>query len=201
MSILNKLPLELREDIYKHVLIAPLVVAIPPDVDTTDDLLIDRENHGPSWKSKYISYLIEPPRSACISLLLLNRQIHEEVKSVLRCMEGDIDYDIDIVVADQGVLIPTWTRLSMLSRRVRSVKTTFRIAGNGGPPIIAWAFYYLLRRFLVLGPMARSKGDGAANRKDRVVIINHLEMEIVTPPHIFGVHTVSIVREMGNVSQ
>jgi hypothetical protein len=203
MSAYHSLPFELRENVYKHVLIAPLAVAIPPDVDATDELLIDREDYSSSSQERhvqYIKYLIKPPPSACVALLLLNHQTHEEVKSVLRRMEGEIDYDIDIVVADQAVLFPTWTRLPVLSRRIRSVKATFRIAGDfhlnenryrgnpyrgfragdGAPPAIVWAFYNILHRFLVCGPVGRDNSNG----KDRKIILDQLEMEVLTPPHI-----------------
>jgi hypothetical protein len=210
MSHLASLPRELRENIYKHVLIAP-VAAVPPDIDVADELLIDHEAFiGLTWESqvRYIKYAT-PPSPACISLLLLNRQIHNEVKSVLRQMNGKIDYDIDIIMADQAELLPTWIRLPALSSRVRSVKATFRIAGDfhlkesrarksnrgfrtGSPLPIIWAFYNVLHRFLVLGPVGRYSGLGQAYyngrghdiRKDRQVILDYLEIEVLTPPHV-----------------
>jgi hypothetical protein len=211
MSFLGSLPLELREDIYEHVLIAPLASA-PPDVDVADELLIGRETFcGFSWETQGLRDIkyTKPPSPACVALLLLSRQIHNEVKTVLRRMEGKIDYDIDIIVADQAELLPTWTRIPVLSSRVRSVKATFRIAGDyhlkesrlrrtsrgfhaGTPPYINWAFYNILHRLLLIGPVGKYIGPGQAYwngsgqdlRKDRQVILDHLEMEVLTPPHI-----------------
>jgi hypothetical protein len=205
MSTLDLLPLELREKIYEQVLIAPLAAA-PPDVDVADELLIDREAYvgfTPYSEVRYIKYT-KPPSPACVALLLLNHQIHKEVKAVLRRMGGKIDYDIDIIIVDQAELLPTWTRLPVLSSRVRSVKATFRIAGDfhlkesrsrkysyrgfrggdGGPNAIVWAFYNVLHRFLVLGPVGKYNGEGQDNRQDREIIIDHLEIEVLTPPHI-----------------
>jgi hypothetical protein len=209
MASLISLPLELRENIYEYVLTAPIATA-PPDVDIADELLVGRETFiGLTWETevRYIKY-INPPPPACAALLLLNRQIHNEVKSVLRRMAGKIDYDIDIIVADQAELLPTWISIPALSSRVRSVKATFRIAGDfhlkksrvrkfnrgfvGTPPYINWEFYNVLHRFLFLGPVGRYSGPGQDYyngrgqdiRKDRQVILDHLEIEVLTPTHI-----------------
>ncbi|RYP68280.1 hypothetical protein DL771_006782 [Monosporascus sp. 5C6A] len=86
-------------------------------------------------------------------------------------------YALDLMLAKEEVLRPTWILVPAYTKHVDSVDVTVRIAGamsalpayhkcnrwhsmfgggGGGPPGVVWLFYNALERFLKAGPVGRT---------------------------------------------
>ncbi|RYP42899.1 hypothetical protein DL770_011941 [Monosporascus sp. CRB-9-2] len=109
----------------------------------------------------------------------LNRQLHRETKDALERIPGrGRSYSLDLMLAREELLWPTWTLLPAYAQHVDSVDVTVRVVGgmrgalptyhklnrwhsifsgaDGGPPVAVWLFYSVLERFLKAGPVGRT---------------------------------------------
>jgi hypothetical protein len=103
-------------------------------------------------------------------------------------------YDLDVMVFNEDKLWPTWLSVPTVTNEVEKVRVTLRSVGtanavegakgfsggDGGPPLIVWAFYDLLIRFILGIPY-----DRRTPRKDKFlkhdVSIKLLELDIRSP--------------------
>lgn len=130
MSLLD-LPREIRDHILTYVLLTPVT---PPDLDQAFDSLIRGrvgfKNAKLALHHKEVLYTPEPAARLAPSLLLVNRQLHHETLSNLRLLDTDPTCDMDLIIAEEVALLPTWTRLPFQrSTAMDALNVTFRIAG------------------------------------------------------------------------
>lgn len=89
---------------------------------------------------------------------------------------------------DEDDLWPTWTSVPALSGHAKKVKASLRIVGishrdckelkvgNCCPPPVTMSFYWLLKRYLSLGPVRYPRGEA-----DKGVRIKLLELDVLSP--------------------
>ncbi|ORX97496.1 hypothetical protein BCR34DRAFT_577868 [Clohesyomyces aquaticus] len=63
-------------------------------------------------------------------LLLVNRQLHDETLSNFNVFPDLCSYDLNIIVLDEILLLPTWLRVPALTTRVDTVCATIRISSS-----------------------------------------------------------------------
>ncbi|KAK7679628.1 hypothetical protein QCA50_017340 [Cerrena zonata] len=132
--------------------------------------------------------------SRATPLLLTNKQINEETRTTVMRLRGQTRiYELDVLVVHEQQFWPTWSFVPVWTQEIDQVDVTFRIfgnlaqiikenrrlwsafrIGNGSPPSLTWCFYYLLERFLRLGPdVTRSVLDPTSpDRKFSVKTLN-----------------------------
>ncbi|KAJ9647793.1 hypothetical protein H2201_001155 [Coniosporium apollinis] len=190
MLSLLKLPRELRDAIYVHVLED---VSCAPSFD----LIRERRKQLMSYGSGSIVgcniYPIGPPPVSGLGLLLTSRQVYEEMNEAIADLKRrkGICYKLDCVIEDEQRLYPTWLAIPTLSEDVDKVAVDFRLAGDrrnrpsgfsyrdcaeGGPGEITWNLIALLHRFLDRGPDFLS-----APKQRRKIRVGYLELNVVTP--------------------
>ncbi|KAH8896120.1 hypothetical protein GQ53DRAFT_761084 [Thozetella sp. PMI_491] len=190
----HSLLVEIRAEIFRLVLQdvrdPPLEVDIegqtsplgawPPSSRKSNTSAIDPAPKDPNlWTETKVT-------NPALSLLLVNRQCHVEVKAAV--MRQAADYTLDVIIAKDRTLWPTWTSVPVLTRNVDTVYTKFRIIdlddkqspkrfhyppGNGGPCPAVWFFYGLLTSFAKYGPLntvRREKGVVGRFTMKRLII-------------------------------
>jgi len=207
MPSLLTLPRELRDEIISYAILAPLNEA-PPLTATFSDLTDGRDsvcNPGlRAWGiTDAIKYKLGNVPSSSASLLLVNRQLYSETVSNLLILPESRTYDLDIILLDEVLLLPTWLRVPMLTTSVDKINVTFRIAGsspaheryrtygsysgfnigNGAGPAMSWLIYSLLERFFKVGPTGERKSD-----EHKHVTIKTLDINVQTPDHVDPAH-------------
>ncbi|KAF4980209.1 hypothetical protein FZEAL_3720 [Fusarium zealandicum] len=160
---LLQIPLELRQNIFRCVVCSPTEAPSSPSASQKGryQLLESLSGDRGIWQL--------PPENPAISLLLVNKQVHIEVKDVLGHVPAD--YHVDIMFVKRYGLWTTWTIPRLPSTQyIDSVHATFRLfdptddleprfrnslnfeGGAGGPEPALWAFYNLLIVLLCRGP-------------------------------------------------
>lgn len=183
-----QIPREIRQEILRLVICAPTESPKSPSAsqDSRHRLSRDRfKGHG-IWQLH--------PQNPALPLLLLNKQIHAEVKKLLRYIPTDYHADI-MYLEDRGMWI-TWS-IPVLPRTgyIESVNATLRIfdpandlsrkfnqsldfrGGDGGPPMAVWGFYTLLVRLLKSGPgylQPENTGNSSSRFAVKSIIVNVL---------------------------
>lgn len=115
-----------------------------------------------------LKHTLYPPTPRLLppaSYQLVNRQLHDETRELLRRTTRP-RYDLDVMVIHDWDFWPTWTNVPTWRTHANNVNVTFRlfghcalpawlrsITGDGGSPGIEWCFYALLERFVALGPI------------------------------------------------
>jgi hypothetical protein len=156
MSLLS-LPQEVRDQILDLVLIAQS----PPPRGPCD-----KQERQPTCDFRY-HVSLEAYKPNATGLLLTNHQLSAETKQNIQ-RKKDLAFRLDVMVVQERELWPTWTSIPCSNLNlVDTVKVTFRIfgpphhlnhefslfrPGDGGPPVIAWQFNDLLKRFVCVGP-------------------------------------------------
>ncbi|KAE8422217.1 hypothetical protein BDV36DRAFT_303401 [Aspergillus pseudocaelatus] len=155
--------------------------------------------HGVStvkyWRAQEIYH--EAWTSNPLSLLLVNRQIAEVTKRRLDKSLTPSVFKLDVILSDERELHPRWCFLSNPCRHVEDLTVTFRVVGTcptsswrryhllpdgDSPPRIVWTFYYLLERFLEVGPLAEHRDASVGPRTDDMSFtINRLTLDFVSP--------------------
>ncbi|KAE8393760.1 hypothetical protein BDV23DRAFT_169932 [Aspergillus alliaceus] len=106
-------------------------------------------------------------------------------------------FQLDVILNNEGELHPRWCFLTYPCRHVDDRTATFRVIGTSqtpgwrkyhllpdedSPPRILWAFYYLLERFLEVGPLAEHRVTRPGPRtEDMPFTINRLTLDFVSP--------------------
>lgn len=107
------------------------------------------------------------------ALRLVNRQLHDGVKDIMR-QEARLqpDYHLDLMYLKDGSIWTTWTSTPVLSRHINTLYATFQLfdcpaeletlvngtpnyifqGGDSGPPFIVWILYHVLGVHLKKGP-------------------------------------------------
>ncbi|KAK3936008.1 hypothetical protein QBC46DRAFT_396070 [Diplogelasinospora grovesii] len=139
-----------------------------------------------------------PLRNAALPLLLVNKQIHAEVKDVL---ERTTSYHVDIMFLKSYGLWTTWTIPALpRTQYIDSVHASFRLfeptedldtrfrgslsfrGGDGGPPLAVWSFYKLLTGVLTDGPgYLRGEQSGMLENRTPRYAVKRLVVDIVAP--------------------
>ncbi|KAH7343004.1 hypothetical protein BKA65DRAFT_302956 [Rhexocercosporidium sp. MPI-PUGE-AT-0058] len=124
------------------------------------------------------------------SLLLVNRQIHAEMKEAISCFKvpHGLKYILDCIIENEFLVYPTWLYVPAVSSRVDIVETQIRACGDwlekkrsgwragcGGFSHLIWDLLELLQRFLVRGP------DFLSQPKEGGVKVGVLVLNILTP--------------------
>lgn len=204
MSLLMSLPRELRDKICTYAILTPKNE--PPTLNQTfDEFLEGRQvlsnpSSNASSGTAFVRYRLEKFVATSTPLLLVNHQLNAETISNMRIMEGTHDYEIDIVLLDEIMLIPTWLHVPVLTTRIDTLNVTFRISGifdagtdaykayefgsdngfrggDGGPYPMVWPIYRLLERFIKVGPLGKRLNPD--ERKD--ISVKTLSINVQTP--------------------
>ncbi|CAH0045256.1 unnamed protein product [Clonostachys solani] len=174
MPHLLEIPLELRDEIFYWV-ICPLVE--PPESPLSEQAHRQRLPHGEylsrgiynEWDFLRRGIWHRAPTNPALSLLQVNKQIHDEVSHFLRRIPTD--YNVDIMYVKESGLWPTWSIPKLPETQyIDSVRATFRIFNPTEDlgkqfrykvshsrlichsPTFHRSFYGLLTNFLKRGP-------------------------------------------------
>jgi len=177
MATLLSIPEELRDQILEILLLShrPIPPTHPsPSHPRQDPHILTRSSVRSSvrsWNTTSVLYETHSPTPTATPLLLTNRTLHAQTRRVLARLypHGPI-YTLDVLFLNECLLIPTWLHIPSFSRHIHRVDVTFRIhgsshddvrrgyvgfrSGDGAPPALTWAFYFLLEHFLDHGPVA-----------------------------------------------
>jgi hypothetical protein len=132
MRSLMTLPRELRDQICGYVIQAPQ--QNPPAINQTFDQLTQGRkslNHpkdsGPG--NDAVLNLPDGPVPNTASLLRVNRQLHAETLENVKFLQACV-YELDVIILDEILLLPTWIHVPHFATRLDRVGTTFRISGR-----------------------------------------------------------------------
>ena len=200
MPNLMDLPVELRGLIIDAVLDSQ-TTAPPVDPSVYPEGTKAKKFYGWDYASNTIVYRKDAgsytPNSS-ILFAIGNRLLATETKQRLAFKRNcrRLTYAIDIILANESTLLPTWTHLPALTERVDNIYATVRPIGtylpqpksrlpwpafhckDGCPSAITWGFYSLLARFLDIGPMPPQE---VAASRSRLITIGMLEIDVQSP--------------------
>lgn len=204
MPSLLSLPRELRDKICTYAILAPKNEPAPLTASISDLLLERRHLEYPrlsAWGNlSTVKYRPENVVASSTPLLQVNHQLYAETISNLRVMPGARTYDLDIIVLDEILLVPTWLLVPVLDVRVDRLNVTFRIAGrynhqemykeyghykgfmcgDGAGPALSWHIFSLLERFFMVGPT----GECGKKTEGRNVTLKTLDINVETPSDV-----------------
>jgi hypothetical protein len=179
MNTFSNLPQELRDKILTLAIEAPLS---PPHTPAPN------EDH----QSSIDKYTLLHGGIKAMPTLLVNSQLHRETMAAINRLRTKHCYDLDVMIVNEEELWPTWLSVPSVTNEVEKVRATFRYFGTanqgvasfkegcGGPPMITWAFYDLLTRFILGIP-----GDWYTPSADKIlkhdVSIKLLELDVRSP--------------------
>lgn len=180
MPSLLSIPREIRDEILSWV---PLLPSPPPDpaLCQKEDRTTLPGSYSGGWQATdRVWFERMPIRNPVLSVLLVNRQVHDEMKGVLATMPARPDYSMDVMFFKEDcTLWPTWTSIPILSQDIGTLHVKFRILhapehlvtpnkrryeigtecyyryGDGSPPPVYWIFYHPLGGLLKHGPWAK----------------------------------------------
>lgn len=199
MPSLMDLPRELRDKICSDVLLTP---STPIDIKQSFDSLVESrvKYKKPKLRAWSLEVLYDPKNTTTIipSLILVNKQLHDEAFSILNRFSKHLTYEMDLIIADEVVLLPTWTLLPhQRTTVVDTVNVKFRIAGlydnkrkypfgfyrgfqcgDGGGPAMGWQLYAVLERFMRAGP----GGETEDTDTHLHVTAKTVRIDVQTPP-------------------
>jgi hypothetical protein len=188
MPTLLTIPRELRDKILS--LIVSPYVPDPQDISDSSNraILDDFQSVSPYFHGDNVLYIEHPKQTDMASLLLVNRQLHTETLDAIRILPTKHSYILDLMIAEEHNLWPTWLYMPALTTRVDRVYCQIRSigfpthkrglfsGGCGGPPAMTWALFNLIERFLNVGPVGRQ-----AEIKDKRFSIKELIIDVRTP--------------------
>ncbi|KAF2445279.1 hypothetical protein P171DRAFT_473112 [Karstenula rhodostoma CBS 690.94] len=139
---------------------------------------------------------VDIPQNAA-TLLLVNNQIHHEVKELIH-LRGGLTYELNVKFVYESLLVPTWTYVPLDMDIVPRLRVTVQSLGkyrqersfHGKPlrdprtrvypriPLYVQSFYHLLRDILYLDPKVRLGIDGA---EERALAYRVLEIDFIDP--------------------
>ncbi|KAI1759611.1 hypothetical protein GGR53DRAFT_513049 [Hypoxylon sp. FL1150] len=169
--LLNRLPRELRDQIYTFVCLAVRDQPHPSTCRKEDRRVSKQSTSAAPIARNRVWFERRPIENPLLSMMLVNRQIYQEAQGILWRM-GDLpNCVLDVVFLKDEALWPTWLSVPKLRRNLGTVYTQFRIfhapdhlrvddggdlygSESPGPPPIVWVLYHLLANFLRNGPIA-----------------------------------------------
>ncbi|KAJ4377593.1 hypothetical protein N0V83_000420 [Neocucurbitaria cava] len=126
------LPRELRDKICTYVLFSQTNEC--PDLNQTfEQLLANRTCYDKPRLKSWLDLTMSHPGdtlSNATNLLLVNHQLHAETLENIKRYGKSITYDLDIILLDEILLLPTWTHVPILTTHLEEVNVTFRISGK-----------------------------------------------------------------------
>jgi hypothetical protein len=132
MLSLMTLPRELRDQICGYIIQFPQQKR--PALDQTFDQLTQGrkslkrpKDSGPG--NNTVLNLPDGPVPNTAHLLRVNRQLHAETLENVKFLQACV-YELDVIILDEILLLPTWIRVPRFATRLDRVCTTFRIAGR-----------------------------------------------------------------------
>lgn len=201
MPSLLDIPRELRDQICIYALLSPTA---PPNIDDSfEELTEPRRIYGnPRLRAWSCVVLYDPANSIITppSLLFVNKQMHHETLSNLKIIAKNPNCSMDLIIADEVVLLPTWTQIPYRhSPKFDTVDVKFRISGvhdmgkkypfdaykgwrggDGAGPAMGWQIYAVLERFLRAGTNAEMRTPDAHLH----VTAKTIRVDVQTPPGI-----------------
>ncbi|KAF2498236.1 hypothetical protein BU16DRAFT_615311 [Lophium mytilinum] len=197
MPSLLSIPQELRDNIIELVLSSARLA--PPTISSAETTRCTPATSGESGSpdSGFMSWPYGPShvwleksvyRSNSYPLSLTNHQLADETAAALRRLSLlSLRYELDVMIANERDLLPTWLSVPVLATKLDVVNVTFRAmgledehkrsawkSGCTGPPVIMWCFYYLLEHVLKRGPVGQTSSS-----RDREVSIKVLDLDFV----------------------
>lgn len=186
------LPREIRDKILEHALYTGRDPPLSPSELRPEGRCTVPARVSGSWSidaTSRVRFEKRPRSSPLVPLLLVNRQVHAELKEVAsRVLRQRPNYTLDLMYLNDCSIWPTWTSVPMFSGHVGTVHATFRIfhcppeiettdrrrnamftGGDGSPPPIVWLFYHTLVVFLERG-LRVLKDDSSGNHGPGITI-------------------------------
>ncbi|CAH0058482.1 unnamed protein product [Clonostachys solani] len=198
MSFLLEIPLEIRLVVFHWVICSLNLPPSGPSESRTDrNILQDTEDDG---ECTYVGVWYLAPTNPALPLLLVNRQIHREVKELIPCLSTDCHVDI-MYVKESGVW-PTWSipalpRTQYTGSLYATVRTfdapvtlenmyRHRVIVDGGhrsSTVLHWSFYWLLAKFLDYGPglLRPSPSKYSRPTTSSRYVVNEVVIDVVAP--------------------
>jgi len=212
MSTLQSVPRELRDHVLHHVILAQQNDA--PSLDQSfNDLIQDREILLSPRLGAWCKTVLYQPTNVVAnasSLLLVNHQIRRETQENIKRL-GARQYDLDVIILDEILPLPTWLRIPVLTNSLDAVNVTFRIAGkfdrkkqrnddgsetpyrkygsyrgfgigNGAGPAMGWQIYGILERFIKAGPVGKLEDNKIHTH--RHMTVKTIDINVETPQDV-----------------
>ncbi|KAF2025504.1 hypothetical protein EK21DRAFT_93191 [Setomelanomma holmii] len=131
MPTLTTIPRELRDNILGYVIQSDTDPR--PDIHSTFDDLIQgreilKEPKLGSWCTTVL-YHPETPIANTYGALLTNRQLRSETLENIQRLNAN-ECNLDVIIVEEILPLPTWTRVVAPSTRLDKVNVTFRISGR-----------------------------------------------------------------------
>ncbi|MCJ1394200.1 hypothetical protein MMC18_007078 [Xylographa bjoerkii] len=186
MAKLLSLARELRDYIY----LAVLQAEVTPPSSAADCGLRYAGRQG-------FMHTREPVVVNSNGLLLVNHQVHDETKVMIRQLkkDGELRYKLDCMLVDEQQIYPTWLSIPAFSTRVSKVEVDFRSTGVSNYCESRWSpmwildardqswivynMYHLLHKFLEKGPYFLAARGG-----EDMMRIDELIINVITPSPI-----------------
>lgn len=185
------LPLEIRLLILNFAVCLPLAAPTCPSASQHGRRCVTNKKGDIISQQRSVWQL--PITNPALNLLLVNHQLHAEVKDALRFVPAR--YHVDIMFVKTHGLWPTWSIPAMpRGQYIDTVSCTLRIFeptpdlgqrfakcisfrhGDGGPASGVWSFYSLLTQLFDFGP-----GFTLAEPRNSRYIVKTIIIDIVAP--------------------
>lgn len=126
--------LDLRRELCDEILI--LVVAAPRAApkDVAWELQNRHTGHFAGDTFEHIMVEKMPNRVKMMPILLVNRQLHDEALAAIALCPRKYCYELDVILANEKFLFPTWFSIPELTTRVDTIRTAVRISGTLDTP-------------------------------------------------------------------
>ncbi|VUC26125.1 unnamed protein product [Clonostachys rosea] len=195
MSFFLKIPLEIRLVIFRWVMCSRNLPPSGPSENRADRKIL-QDTEGFTFVGLW--HLV--PTNPALSLLLVNRQIHHEVKKLVPCLSTDCHVDV-MYVKESGVW-PTWSISALPQTRytgslyatirtfdppdILENKYRHRIIADGdeqSSTVLHWSFYWLLAKFLDYGPglLRPSPSERIRSTISSLYAVNQVIIDVVAP--------------------
>lgn len=198
MSFLLEIPLEIRLVVFRWVISSLNLPPSGPLENRADrKILQDTEADG---ECTYVGVWYLVPTNPALPLLLVNRQIHNEVEGLLPSLSTDCHVDV-MYVKESGAW-PTWSIPALPQTRytgsLYATVRTFdppdilenmyrhRIIVDGdhrSSTVLHWSFYWILAKFLDYGPglLRPSPSEHSRPRTSSRYVVNEVVIDVVAP--------------------
>ncbi|KAH8698226.1 hypothetical protein GQ44DRAFT_718264 [Phaeosphaeriaceae sp. PMI808] len=159
MPIFFDFPRELRDAIYKVILLTPLSSPSSPEECRTSRSYysIGHPNDSANIGYECVGYVL--PRVSCSALLLVNHQIHFEVREILDGLiaRKELVYKLDCMIENMGRLYATPLLIPVITSWVNKIEIDIRFFGDyqlqrGCAALWGFSLVCFLNRFLTRGP-------------------------------------------------
>ncbi|KAL8770767.1 MAG: hypothetical protein Q9209_003634 [Squamulea sp. 1 TL-2023] len=178
---------ELRDNIYDTLLLSSRAAPSSPKNSGL------RKRPGEDDQECFEScnlYQADNLESSTSSLQLTSRQVYNEVTEAIARLQRltKLPYKLDCMLVDEVELLPTWLSFPAFVSEIPKLEVDFRLFGDvegkqsawtggcGGPPVMVWCLFYLMKRFLLRGPDFLSMV-----KQTKRIMVNELSINVLTP--------------------